>query len=410
MSDGTNYDETIILIIIQIQNIMKRALLVATVLLLSGNFCFAQITVGNDSLFSKQEPLFEKLGVFKAWETTKGNPEILIGCIDNGFDFYHPYLHNQLITGYYADGVYHPMTFTTIAHGTLVSSLMVANPKNENGMHGLAPECKVLTASIGSIEHLFRQRQEIMKDNPNMSMMEVMKELNKDTVAVQRFANRWNTYAGEAIAKSILYLVQNNVKVINISAEIVAVYPEPTQQKIDEAFDYARKHDVLMVIAAGNSNKEIPNTLKHRDNIIIVGASSKNDTRWTMMTGGITQGSNWGELLDVCAPTEDLVVCQPSDDRFYKTDDGPMGTENVPHKGGICDVMPFGATSSAAPIVTSLAALVYSVEPNITANEVKKVIIAGCDDIGEVGYDIHTGHGRINFAQTVALIKNRKTE
>lgn len=388
---------------------MNKILLVTVSVLLSlYNLCTAQITPDNDSLFLKQKQLFEKLEVFKAWETTKGNPNILIGCIDNGFDFYHPYLHDQLIPGYYADGVYHPLTFTTMSHGTLVSSLMVAKPKNESGMHGLAPECKILTASIGSIEHIFRCRQEIMKGNPNMSMTDAMKEINKDTVAVQQFADSWNTYAGAAIAKSIVYLVRNGVKVINISSEIVAIYPEQTQQKIDEALEYAREHDVLVVIAAGNSNKEISNMLKSKDNIIIVGASTKNDTRWTMTIGVVTQGSNWGKLLDVCAPVEELVVCLPSDNRFYKTDDGPMGAEKVPYEGSICDVMPFGATSGATPIVTSLAALVYSIAPDMTANEVKEVIFEGCDDIGEKGIDIYTGHGRINFGKTIALIKNRK--
>ncbi len=392
-------------------NIMKKVLLVVTVLFLSSKLCVAQITIENDSLFFKQKELFEKLGVFKAWEATKGNPNVFIGCIDNGFDFYHPYLHNQLIPGYYADEAYHSMTFTTMSHGTLVSSLMVAKPKTENGMRGLAPDCKVLTASIGAIEHIFRRRQEIMKDNPKMSMMDVMKEINKDTAAIARFAERWNAYGGAATAKAIVYLVENGAKVINISLEIVAsMYPEWVQQKINEAFSFARQRDVLLVIAAGNSNKEISGTLKNRDNIIMVGASTKEDTRWTMTAGPISQGSNWGELLDVCAPTEELVVCQPSDSRFYKTDDGPMGEENVPYKGGICDIMPFGATSGAAPIVTSLAALIYSIHPDMAASEVKKAIIKGCDDMGDTGYDIYTGHGRINFGTTIEMVKNYKSK
>ena len=388
---------------------MNRQILVALLaLLLSNNLCIAQITPQNDSLFSKQKELFEKLGVLEAWKTTKGNPEVVIGCIDNGFDFYHPYLHNQLIPGYYVDRVYHQMTFASMAHGTLVSSLMIAKPQNENGMHGFAPDCKVMTASIGSIEHILRRRQDVLKSNPNISMQEVMKEIYKDTVAVQNFADKWNTYNGTAIAKSIVYLVQNGVKVINISSEIVFIYPEQTQQKIDEALDYAREHNILAVIAAGNGNKEIPNKLKNRDNIVLVGASNKDDTRWTMTIGTVTQGSNWGNMLDVCATVDELVVCLPSDSRFYKANDGPMGAENFPYKGDICDIMPFGGTSCAAPIVTSLAALVYSIAPDMSASEVKKVILEGCDDIGEEGVDIHTGHGRINFGRTIAQVNNRK--
>lgn len=393
---------------IQIGDTMNKSiLLIPFFLLLLNNVSLAQITVESESLFYQQKQLFDKLGVFKAWEVTKGNTETVIGCIDNGFDFYHPYLYSQLIPGYYVDKSYHPMTFSTMAHGTLVSSLIVAKPKTEKGMHGLAPDCKVLTASIGSIEHLLRHQQKIMKKDPKMSIMDVMKEINKDSIAVQQFVNRWNDYNGTAIAKSIHYLASNGVKVINISAEIVGIYPPQTQQKIDEALSYACERDVLIVIAAGNGNKEIPNTVKKRNNIIMVGALNGNDTPWKMTVGGVTQGSNFGELLDVCVPTEGLVVCLPSDSRFFKSDDGPMGAEDVPYHGDLCNVMPFGATSSAAPIVTSLAALVYSIAPTMSAGEVKKVIIQGCDDIGEKGFDIYTGYGRVNFSKTISHVLNR---
>ncbi|MCD8164922.1 MAG: S8 family serine peptidase [Bacteroides sp.] len=180
--------------------------------------------------------------------------------------------------------------------------------------------------------------------------------------------------------------------------------------KINDALDHAREQDVLVVLAAGNSNNEIVNIFRNRDHIIIVGASSKNDTRWTVTTGGITQGSNWGKLLDVCAPVEDLVICQPSDSRFYRANDSPMGAEEIPFSGNICDVMPMGATSGAAPIVTSLAALVYSIAPDITAKEVKKAILEGCDDIDDKGVDIYTGYGRVNFRKTLSLVTNHRKQ
>lgn len=76
---------------IQIGNTMNKSiLLIPLFLLLLNNVSLAQITVESDSLFYRQKQLFDKLGVFKAWEVTKGNTETVIGCIDNGFDFYHP--------------------------------------------------------------------------------------------------------------------------------------------------------------------------------------------------------------------------------------------------------------------------------------------------------------------------------
>ena len=392
---------------------MNRIVLVTVfVLSLLCNLSFAQITPQNDTLFHMQKDLFDKLNVLEAWKITKGNPDILIGCIDNGFDFFHPYLYDHLIPGYFADSAYHPMTFQTISHGTLVSSIMVANPKNENGMHGLSPECKVLTASTGSIEHfLLRRRKDIMKENPDMSPTDIMNEIvRKDPIAVQQFGIHWIDFVGTSIAKSINYLAQNRVKVINISSDIVStVFPETNQKRIDKALEYARTNNVLVIISAGNNNKKIPKILKNNDNIIMVGASTMNDTRWTVTVGAITQGSNWGVQLDVCAPIEGLVVCQPSDNRFYKSDDGPMGAEKIPFNGNICDVMPYGATSGAAPIVTALAALVFSIAPDMTASDVKKVILQGCDDIWDDGIDIYTGHGRINFGKTISLVTAQKS-
>ncbi len=386
----------------------KAFFLIVITLWLIPPFCDAQTTVENDTLFRKQQMLFEKLNVFKAWETTRGCPEVLIGCIDNGFDFFHPYLHDRLIPGYYYDGAYHSMTFQTMGHGTLVTSLMVANPQQSEGMQGLAPECKVLTASVGCIEHILRQMQNLMKKDPEMTMQSAMQEMSHDTTMVRAYAQKWMTYVGISMARSICYLVEHGVKVINISAEIMTVYPETVQQQINEAFELAHRRDVLLVIAAGNSNREIPATLKSYENIIMVGALTLNDERWTITAGNVTQGSNYGELLDVCAPIENLVVCQPSDARYYKSDDGPMGAEDIPFKGGLCDIIPIGATSSAAPIVTSLAALVYSIAPGMSASEVKQAILEGCDDIGDKGVDRYTGHGRINFGKTISLVTNRK--
>src|SRR6476659_10171051 len=50
-----------------------------------------------DSLAVKQQALFERLNVAEAWQITKGDPKVLVGVIDNGFDFFHPDLKGQLV-------------------------------------------------------------------------------------------------------------------------------------------------------------------------------------------------------------------------------------------------------------------------------------------------------------------------
>jgi hypothetical protein len=53
--------------------------------------------------------------------------------------------------------------------------------------------------------------------------------------------------------------------------------------------------------------------------------------------------------------------------------------------------------------VTSLIALVYSLRPDLDARSVVEIIKQGCDDIGEQGYDMYTGWGRVNFAKTLEI-------
>jgi hypothetical protein len=75
-------------------------------------------------------------------------------------------------------------------------------------------------------------------------------------------------------------------------------------------------------------------------------------------------------------------------------------------KGGPHTTRPNGATSCAAPVVTSLVALVYSVRPGLRAESVVGIVKQGCDDIGDGGHDIHTGFGRVNFGKTVKLARD----
>lgn len=132
------------------------------------------------------------------------------------------------------------------------------------------------------------------------------------------------------------------------------------------------------------------------------------DERWEELTEVMgqkfKQGSNFGKRLTVMAPAEDIIVCVPHDKRFYASDDGPAGATSEEFKGNY-EVMPMGATSLATPIITSLGALVFSLRPDLDGKSVMELIKKGCDDIGEKGFDISTGYGRVNFLKTLQLAK-----
>src|SRR5262245_40956632 len=71
-----------------------------------------------ESLASKQKPIFDRINLDEAWQITKGDPKIVVGVIDNGFDFFHPDLKGQVTPGYYYPGGFHTEFYEGIAHGT----------------------------------------------------------------------------------------------------------------------------------------------------------------------------------------------------------------------------------------------------------------------------------------------------
>ena len=167
------------------------------------------------------------------------------------------------------------------------------------------------------------------------------------------------------------------------------------------------------MLSAGNNNQQTEDYPGEADTMIVAGASDLNDRRWVSeitaegLDMPIKQGSDFGNRLTVLAPAANIRVCAPHAERFYSCDDGPVG-ETSEEFAGVYDVLPHGATSSAAPIVSSLVALVFSVRPDLDARSVVQIIKLGCDDIGDSGYDMYTGHGRVNFIKTLKLAENWK--
>jgi thermitase len=368
-------------------------------------------TPGKDIPFPKQKVLFEKLHILEAWQLTKGSPDVLVGVIDNGFDFFHPDLKERLIPGFYAPGGYHTEVYDNMAHGTCVASIIAAKGGQGSEMIGLAPECKLLTASLGMIEHkLLKLLKELQQKSPNAGMAELQKEMMKHADELKKLGEEWTSYQALSTAESIRYLADHGAKVINFSGLMrkSLVQSAEAWDRLQDAFQYASTKGVLIVIGAGNNAQASEDYPGDENSTIVVGASSLNDKRWEeekeYMGQKIKQGSNFGKRLTVMAPAENIIVCVPHDKRFYASADGPAGATSEEFKG-IYEVMPTGATSCATPIVTSLAALVYCLRPDLDVKSAVELIKKGCDDIGEKGFDIYTGYGRVNFLKTLQLAK-----
>jgi cell wall-associated protease len=160
------------------------------------------------------------------------------------------------------------------------------------------------------------------------------------------------------IANAIRYAVDNGAKVVNMS---FGKKISPHKEWVDAAFKYAADHDVLLVQASGNDNQDMdvksqyPNdtfadgSVTDLDNVICVGASGGKVDENLAATF-----SNYGKKnVDVFAPG--AKVTSIDTDAEFNTADG---------------------TSFASPITAGIAALVLEYYPNLSAKQLKQVILA----------------------------------
>jgi subtilisin family serine protease len=61
----------------------------------------------------------------------------------------------------------------------------------------------------------------------------------------------------------------------------------------------------------------------------------------------------------------------------------------------------WSGTSFASPVVAGVAALVASVNPALTSDEIVDILKSTADDLGTAGFDEYFGYGRVNASRAV---------
>ena len=166
-------------------------------------------------------------------------------------------------------------------------------------------------------------------------------------------------YTEKDLALAIRYAVDNEADVINFSQ---SKQFSITEKWIDNAIRYAEKHNVLFVNSAGNDGENIDLPENHQypddrnsdgkeiyDNFISVGGSS-----YQLDKNIVYSDSNYGkENVDLLAPGSKIFTYLPK---------GETDSES-------------NGTSFSAPIVATVAALIKAYYPDLTAAEVKKILM-----------------------------------
>ncbi len=201
-------------------------------------------------------------------------------------------------------------------HGTHVAGIALATRNNGKGMNGVANNVKLIVART-------------VPDGD---------EFDKD------------------VALAIRYLVDNGAKVINMS---FGKSYSPHADWVYDAIKYAASKDVLLVHAAGNDSKDIdksnnfptdaPDKINEiADNVITIGASTRRYNEDL-----VSPFSNYGKKnVDIFAPGSEIYSTIPKNKYEF-----------------------LQGTSMASPEVAGLAALIRSYYPQLSASQVKHIIM-----------------------------------
>ncbi len=275
-----------------------------------------------------------------------GNPNLSIGVCDGGFNELHPELSSRVILSksYYDAKL-------SGNHGNAVAGIIGAETDNGTGISGINHQSKLI---FGIFD-------------------DCVKAMSKE-VKVGVINNSWSESWGPIIST---YNHDNSEDRANRLKSV--------KESFIDLIPFINKDDKLFVWAAGNGiggasgsqngtkyygiDASYSNGVIHRlggvkSNNIVVAAAIPNSEGPVL-----PYYSNFGRHVDIAAYTD---VKAPKDVGYWETDD-IYGLNHGPYDEA--DKGPFDGTSAAAPFVTGIASLLFSILPDATPADVKNIII-----------------------------------
>ncbi len=312
------------------------------VALITPNHKLKPLLLPNDfstNLWHFQNELGFDLNAPAAWAIETGSQDVVVGVVDSGIHLRHSDLADNIWenqaelegqTGVdddnngYVDDI-HGYNFASNqsngadnrGHGTMVSGAIGAIGNNNSGIVGMAWSVHMMSLNM--------------------------------------FPNLWGNATLASAVKAIDYAVNNGARIINASWGQSGgdVEKDPGFEILFETIERANKKGVLFVAAAGNDGGN--NDIKHmipatlgNSNILSVGAYGHKGVNWSKSNHG-------AQSVHVFAPGEEILTT---------SQDG--GTRRA------------SGTSLSAPFVSGLAALMLSINSELTPQELIALIESSC--------------------------------
>src|SRR5438045_835614 len=344
------------------------------------------------------------LNIEKAWGITTGSKSVVVALLDDGFCYDHPDLRENIwrnpgeigkdVNGFdketngvdddhngYVDDVlgwdfafdspdvdchvFDGMDKTRIAaypHSMEPMGIIGAKGNNGIGVAGINWDVSMMLLKIGA------------------------QGLGRDEVDTARVGR---------VARAIHYAVDNGARVINWSGFVDDKRPEKLA-RLREAFAYAASKNVLIVVSAGNSAQNLDVDEKNcmfpqcfdSENLIHVAEIDFQGKLYRVPESSkFVGGSNYGKKhVEIAALGQNYT------------------TQTV---GGVGTYDLGGGTSCAAPVVSGVAALMLSVNPKLTATELKTLLMQSVTKLSTLKGKL-VSEGMVNAYQAVLAAQAAK--
>ena len=308
----------------------------------------------------------------EAWDITTGSPNIIVAILDSGVDWMHPDL--GLGSDNYQNIYLNPGedTWAKQDNPTTGNHLDDDNNgfiddwkgwhfvNNSNDSRDLYYHGTFVAGLLGA------------KTDNNQGVAGIAGGKNGEGVKLLAYNIGDYAPSSSALVDAIVAAVDNGAKIIQLSVNVAP------SLDIEEAIQYATENNVVVVCASGNQYASTVVFPASNPNVIAVGATDRDNYRADFY--------NYGDDLDVVAPGVDLYSTNLNNG--YKID---------------------GGTSFAAPIVSGVCALLLSINPNLTRQQVRYIIESTCQKVNPYlpanpsGYDYQIESDRPNGTWNIEM-------
>ena len=320
------------------------------------NYIYETCVVPNDTDYQAKQTQLSLLDVEAAWDVTQGSSNVIIAVIDTGVNVSHNDLKNRIWTNSddatFDDDDNDNNGYKDDKNGWdfVLSTPNMTDP-NGHGTH---------VAGIAAAE-----------TNNNKGIAGVA---YRASIMPLRAGNAEGKFQSLHILQAIQYATNNGAHIVNMSFGGTI-----TDNAVEDAIKDALNKNVVLVAAAGNTRQNIDVfQIKPASYAGVIAVSA------TDATGEFaSEYSNFGSSIDVAAPGTAI----------YST-----------YTGGANTYQTLTGTSMAAPHVAGLAALVKSMDMNLTQDEVREIIKRSATTKEGSRNSKQYGYGVINARQALGVL------